>query len=610
MHLEALSELREIRENNLRKSATVVRLWTSDIEPKIHRLGNEKWIILEQVLIAALDVGNLDLAQVCLNHLRKRFPDSSRVKRLHGMYLEALNQTDEARNIYKQILDKETTDVVARKRLITIFKAQGCINSAIDELNKYLKIFMADVEAWGELSDLYLAQGDYKHAAFCMEELILANPHNHLLHERLAEIKYSEGGVENLELARAYFAQACRINPLNIRALYGLILAASSLSGKLTEKALAAMLEESSGAAVPHQYSLPPPNAVARVGSGGSGGSFDSKRENHQLIIWAVGKLKKIYMVSGPQTTLQTDEVKNVPCGTSGGVVIYFDRIEVVNLLSAESAYEIVKNYSAEYDKTLIYNKVHHELNQFCSSHTLQEVYIDLFDQIDENLKKALQEDLNVMAPGLFIQAVRVTKPKIPENIRRNYESMEAEKTKLLIAEQRQRVVEKEAETERRRAVIEAEQAAEVAAIEWRMRLSAKENEQAIAAIEDGIRASRARADADAEFYRASRQAEADSLRLTPRYLELERYRAMANNAKVYFASLSGGNPFLPPSTDNPSSSGSASDFLSSVLENASNLKSVGTGVLTHLLNSALNADEGNGDGGVNASAQQDEEEP
>ncbi|KAL5968543.1 Erlin-1 [Taenia solium] len=310
------------------------------------------------------------------------------------------------------------------------------------------------------------------------------------------------------------------------------------------------------------------------------------------------------------QTTLQTDEVKNVPCGTSGGVVIYFDRIEVVNLLSAESAYEIVKNYSAEYDKTLIYNKVHHELNQFCSSHTLQEVYIDLFDQIDENLKKALQEDLNVMAPGLFIQAVRVTKPKIPENIRRNYESMEAEKTKLLIAEQRQRVVEKEAETERRRAVIEAEQAAEVAAIEWRMRLSAKENEQAIAAIEDGIRASRARADADAEFYRASREAEADSLRLTPRYLELERYRAMANNAKVYFASLSGGNPFLPSSTENPSLSGSASDLLSSVFENASNLKSVGSGVLTHLLNSALNADEGNGDGGLNASAQQDEEEP
>ncbi len=36
------------------------------------------------------------------------------------------------------------------------------------------------------------------------------------------------------------------------------------------------------------------------------------------------------------QTTLQTDEVKNVPCGTSGGVMIYFDRVEVVNILDPE----------------------------------------------------------------------------------------------------------------------------------------------------------------------------------------------------------------------------------------------------------------------------------
>ena len=54
------------------------------------------------------------------------------------------------------------------------------------------------------------------------------------------------------------------------------------------------------------------------------------------------------------QTTLQTDEgksfrifqkskslisilsflVKNIPCGTSGGTMIYFDKIEVVNILN------------------------------------------------------------------------------------------------------------------------------------------------------------------------------------------------------------------------------------------------------------------------------------
>jgi len=41
--------------------------------------------------------------------------------------------------------------------------------------------------------------------------------------------------------------------------------------------------------------------------------------------------------------------------------------------------YDIVRNYTADYDKTLIYNKIHHELNQFCSVHNLQEVYINLF---------------------------------------------------------------------------------------------------------------------------------------------------------------------------------------------------------------------------------------
>lgn len=77
--------------------------------------------------------------------------------------------------------------------------------------------------------------------------------------------------------------------------------------------------------------------------------------------------------------------------------MIYFDRIEVVNLLSADSGeqcflcasttfvpravLDIVRNYTVDYDAPLIYNKVHHEVNQFCSVHSLQEVYIDLFGQ-------------------------------------------------------------------------------------------------------------------------------------------------------------------------------------------------------------------------------------
>jgi len=237
------------------------------------------------------------------------------------------------------------------------------------------------------------------------------------------------------------------------------------------------------------------------------------------------------------QVTLQTDEVKNVPCGTSGGVMIYFDRIEVVNILISSAVYEIVRNYTADYDKALIFNKVHHELNQFCSIHSLQEVYIDLFDQIDENLKTALQKDLNTFAPGLYVQAVRVTKPKIPEAIRRNYELMEGEKTKLMISVQRQKVVEKDAETERKKAIIEAEKNQQVAKINFDQKIMEKESLKKMSIIEDEMFFNREKMKADAEFYTKEKTADGNHLMLTKEYLELKRYESVAQNTKIYFGS-------------------------------------------------------------------------
>jgi len=235
------------------------------------------------------------------------------------------------------------------------------------------------------------------------------------------------------------------------------------------------------------------------------------------------------------QTTLQTDEIKNVPCGTSGGVVIYFDRIEVVNLLQEQAVYGIVKQFTADYDKALIFNKIHHELNQFCSVHSLQEVYIDLFDQIDENLKKALQTDLTEMAPGLNVLAVRVTKPKIPEQIRKNYELMEGEKTKLLISIQHQKVVEKEAETERKLAIIQAEKSSQVATIQFEQKIMEKESMKKMSQIEDLTHVAKQKALADADFYSKSKQAESNTIQLTPEYLELMRIQAIGSNNKVFY---------------------------------------------------------------------------
>jgi len=235
------------------------------------------------------------------------------------------------------------------------------------------------------------------------------------------------------------------------------------------------------------------------------------------------------------QITIQTDEVREIPCGTRGGVMTQFDKVEVVNQLSRASVYDTVKKYGTNYDKTWIFDKVHHEMNQFCSQHTLQEVYIDKFEFVDDRLREALQKDCSDYGTGIEIIAVRVTKPKIPDSIRRNYEEIEAQKKQFEIAVERQRVVEKEAETERRRAKIEAEKVAEVASIRKQQEIMEQEGSRNISSIMDAMHLAKERAIADAHAYRLKQEAEANNLLLTKDYLEYMRAMAIANQTKIYF---------------------------------------------------------------------------
>lgn len=76
--------------------------------------------------------------------------------------------------------------------------------------------------------------------------------------------------------------------------------------------------------------------------------------------------------------------------------------LQVVNRLHKDYVYETLLNYGVQYDHTWIYDKIHHEINQFCSAHSLQQVYIDMFDQVTRGSKfeKIL---LNLMSSSLLV---------------------------------------------------------------------------------------------------------------------------------------------------------------------------------------------------------------
>ncbi|VAI05394.1 erlin-2-B isoform X2 [Triticum dicoccoides] len=221
--------------------------------------------------------------------------------------------------------------------------------------------------------------------------------------------------------------------------------------------------------------------------------------EGHVGVYWRGGALLKTITTPGYhlklpfitqfepiQVTLQTDQVKGIPCGTKGGVMISFDKIEVVNRLNKDFVYETLLNYGVHYDKTWIYDKIHHEINQFCSAHSLQQVYIDMFDQ-------------------------------------------------ALIAIERQKVAEKEAETQKKIALSEAEKNALVSKILMQQMLTEKDSSKRQQQIDNEMFLARERALADANYYRITKEAEANKLKLTPEYLELRFIESIANNTKIFF---------------------------------------------------------------------------
>lgn len=75
-----------------------------------------------------------------------------------------------------------------------------------------------------------------------------------------------------------------------------------------------------------------------------------------------------------------------------------------------------MKNYTADYDKTLIFNKIHHELNQFCSVHPLQEVYIELFGKslMSNCLFSQVYCELSVVYMSAAVSAVSLVLSLVP----------------------------------------------------------------------------------------------------------------------------------------------------------------------------------------------------
>ena len=92
--------------------------------------------------------------------------------RMLGLYHEACQDTDKAKEIYNELISINPSDFQTVKRLIALHRDQGKLTEAINMLNRYLETNQQDTEAWLELTDIYLSKQNFEKAMFCYEEIL------------------------------------------------------------------------------------------------------------------------------------------------------------------------------------------------------------------------------------------------------------------------------------------------------------------------------------------------------------------------------------------------------------------------------------------------------
>jgi len=237
--------LRKYRHDNIRSSQVI--LACADVLFKSRgSLGDEVWALLEQDTMAALDLNQLDRARRNIKELRTRFGESSlRISILDGMLLEAGLNWDKATKLYEGIVAENEGHQMAMMRLIAIAKGQGKFDKMLELLREYVEIHQTDQSAWLELANAYIAAGEYKFASFCCEDLILLQPYNWLFHIKYAEVLYTIGGTESMELAKKEYMQSFELKPdNNPRALYGVCLCVSTLGAGSYSKHAAQQIKQ------------------------------------------------------------------------------------------------------------------------------------------------------------------------------------------------------------------------------------------------------------------------------------------------------------------------------------------------------------------------------
>ncbi|KAH7915910.1 TPR-like protein [Hygrophoropsis aurantiaca] len=192
----ALSQLANYRAHNIRASQRTFENGYRVLQKNAYQnLGDEEWTFLEQLALASIDVGRLEVADQCLQLLSEKFPDSPRVECLTGIRMEASSSPEIALKYYSELLEADSANAAIWKRKISVLRRTGKTEKTVSELCAFLDTFYTDVEGWLELGDLYAESCQYTLSLQALSHALLLAPQNPFYALQFAETAYTAGDI-------------------------------------------------------------------------------------------------------------------------------------------------------------------------------------------------------------------------------------------------------------------------------------------------------------------------------------------------------------------------------------------------------------------------------
>ena len=242
------------------------------------------------------------------------------------------------------------------------------------------------------------------------------------------------------------------------------------------------------------------------------------------------------------QITWQNDKLTDIICGSSRGGRAFLD-IDVVNKLSnnKECILKVVGEHTIDYDKPLIFDYIPSEVAQFCKNYTLDDIVIREFDKLDEVLLDKLRE--NIESYGLSncieIKKVRISKPRLDDEMRKKFEAIENEQKEKELALQKKETEKVRLETQLQKEIMEKERQKKTTEIDMQIQIDKANSMAKKQKIQDKMNLETAKSKAESERYMLEERAKGMEMLLYNKdYIKYEAIKSAYHNSKIVIGEI------------------------------------------------------------------------